>query len=260
MSYIEEKYRTQIEEILTNLIKSEKSLLKLLKLKSIKEVDKIAQLCSEFNKQINIVLKKYPEIKKMDYKLDIKTSLKFYYDLIDKLTDFVRNVENFKKIDDKYYDFLINFIEDKEKLIDGKYRSICSRELTAFYDKNTRDNLEKILNKKFDIREKQFFAIGPLEEEIKKIGKIAGANEIVIYPASVLPANFDLIDSPKSLINYTIPSSDESKLKNIGNEIKKFLISKGYNALVMIVEMSDISEEKEILTGSVICNAHLLPD
>ena len=83
---------------------------------NLKVGDQIARICAECNKKINLILKKYyPEIKELNDKLTIKTHLKFYYDLIDKLTDFIRNVEQFNKIDDKYYETLIEFINNKNE-------------------------------------------------------------------------------------------------------------------------------------------------
>ncbi len=135
MSYIEKKYNSKIKETFNKQIELEKDLIIELQRKSVNNVNEIAQLCANFNRNINLILKKYyPEIKEMKDKLQIKSTLKFYYDLIDKLTDLVRNIENFQTIDVEYYDKLIEFIDDKENLINGKYKKICSQELTAFYD------------------------------------------------------------------------------------------------------------------------------
>jgi hypothetical protein len=176
MSYIEKKYNEEIKGVFNELTLVEKDVLRSLEKRSLKEADFIAKLCSEVNKKINLILKKYyPEIKDMRDKLDIKSSLKFYFDLIDVLTNFIMNIENFRKIDDTYFQTLIDFLNDKEDLISGKYRNICAQELTAFYDIKTRDHLENILAEKFAQHERGFFAMGPLEEEIKKIGKVAGA-------------------------------------------------------------------------------------
>ncbi|MFX1411753.1 MAG: hypothetical protein ACFFA6_15490, partial [Promethearchaeota archaeon] len=121
MSYIEKKYREKIHQIFEELPALEKSLIIALNKKSVKNIDEIAKLCADFNKNINLILKKYyPEIKEMNDKLDIKSTLKFYYDLIHKLTDLVRNIENFQKIDQEYYNKLIEFLYEKENLISGK--------------------------------------------------------------------------------------------------------------------------------------------
>ncbi|MHA1492116.1 MAG: hypothetical protein ACTSRI_20990 [Promethearchaeota archaeon] len=259
MSYLEKKYLELIKKIFKKLSNLEENLLDLLILKSIRKVDEIARSCAEFNKEINIVLKKYyPEIKEMDDKLNIKSSLKFYYDLIDKLTNYVRNVENFQKIDDKYYDALIDFIKDKGNLISGKYKAICTQELTAFYDPKSKQNLEKILADKILNKSRQFFTIGPLEEEIKKIGKIAGAdlisiisvkslkNSEIISPTTILESAQSIITFAVALLDnplkIKIKTSDpdrfdknkNEKLKivlKIEKELKEYLNSKGFKVV-----------------------------
>ena len=261
VSYIEKKYRTKISETFEQLVSLEKDLLNLFELKSINKADEIAKVCADFNKKINLILKKYyPEIKDIKDKLNIKSYLKFYYDLIDKLSDFIRNIENFQKIDDNYYNSFIEFINDKDDLINGKYREICTNELTVFYDQKSRENLERILADKFAKNERRFFAMGPLEEEIKKIAKIAGANEVTIFPAHKILEDTNLISHPNSVINYAILTDDKDKLKEIGNEIKQFLLSKGYEAIVFSGELTNLDTDKEALTGSVITTAKLLPD
>ena len=245
MSYIENKYREKIHQIFEELPEKEGYLLELLNKRSIKISDDVAKLCAHFNKNINQILKKfYPEIKNMDDKLEIKSFLKFYFDLIDKLTDFIRLVENFQKIDDKYYKSLTEFIEDKENLISGKYKQICRQELTAFYDRSTRENLEKILAATLEYKSRQFFTMGPLEEEIKKLAKIAGATEIIIKKAenSDIPK---ITDKAQSIIQCDVESNQVNKMKII-DEIKKYLESKGYKVWV---------EGEKIITDS-----KLLPD
>jgi hypothetical protein len=233
MSYIENKYRGKISEIFEELNFNEQNLIEQLNKKSVNIVNEIARICSDLNKRINLILKKfYPEIKQMDDKLDIKSSLKFYYDLIFKLTDLIRNVENFQKIDPEYYENIIEFIYDKENLISGKYKSICAQELTAFYDQKSRNSLEKILSEKLEMRSKEYFTFGSLEEEIKKVAKIAGANSVKICPAS----NSDLIElnSAKSTIHYDVSNEetkDEISIK-VGEEIKHYLESKNYQIVV----------------------------
>ena len=245
MSYIEKKYRENIRQIFEELPELESHLLELLNKKSIKTSDNIAKLCAQFNKNINQILKKYyPEIKNIDDKLDIKSTLKFYYDLIDKLTDFVRLIENFQKIDDNYYDSLIEFIEDKSELISGKYKQICRRELTVFYDKNSREQLEKVIAAKFERKSRQFFTMGPLEEEIKKIAKVAGADEVFISKADLIKS--DIFESAQSVIKFAISPEDQNKLNRIGEELKKYLESKKYKV--------------EVKPGLVITDAKLLPD
>ncbi|MFX1573171.1 MAG: hypothetical protein ACFFB0_10515 [Promethearchaeota archaeon] len=246
MSYIEKKYTKKINEIFDDLRILDSSLLNQLNKKSVKNINEIAKICAESNKKINLILKKfYPEIKEMSDKLKIKATLKFYYDLINKLTDLVRNMENFKKIDQEYYSKLIEFVNQKEELISGKYKMICTQELTAFYDKNSRENLERILLEKIARKNGEFFTFGSLEQEIKKIAKITGANHITIKYAN---ENYKKeMQSAKSLILYTISEHESiDKLKKIGMEIKNFLESKKYNVVIR--------------PGLVITNAELLPD
>jgi hypothetical protein len=210
---------------------------------------------------VNLILKKYyPEIKEIDDKLHIKSILKFYFDLIDKLTDFIRNVEYFNKLDENYYNSMIKFLLEKEELISGIYREISTRELTTFYDKATRDNLEKILEMKLQNKSREFFTFGSLEEEIKKIAKVNGANQIQLLRYRDILKDSDLISDPRTIINYIVYSDDEEKLKNIGIEIKSYLVSKGFEAMILILEASDIIEEREGLIGSIITNAKLFSD
>jgi len=262
MSYIEEKYKDKINEIFRKeLPQWEEYLLELFTKKSITISDNVAKTCSEVNKNVNLILKKYyPEINELNDKLEIKSQLKFYYDLLDKLTDFIRNIENFQKLDDQYYEFIIDFINDKEDLIAGKYTAISRQELTAFYDKRSRDDLENILAEKLERQERQFFAMGPLEEEIKKIGRAAGASQVSIFSAEERKmGKFKVIDNPQSIIHYTVLSDDEEKLKDIGREIRAYIRSKGYEAELLIVEFSDIITEWEDLIGTIITDADLLP-
>ncbi|MBD3253848.1 MAG: hypothetical protein GF383_02090, partial [Candidatus Lokiarchaeota archaeon] len=100
MSYIEEKYYDKILKTFEGLTGLQDKLVEIFEEKSIKRAEEIAKHCSQVNKKVNLILKKfYPEIKEIDKKLKIKSNLKFYFDLIDKLTDFIRHVENFNKID-----------------------------------------------------------------------------------------------------------------------------------------------------------------
>ncbi|MFX1393131.1 MAG: hypothetical protein ACFFAH_06095 [Promethearchaeota archaeon] len=247
MSYIEKKYLNKINEIFEEeLPQWEEYLLELLNKRSIAVVDNVAKVCADFNKNINLILKQYyPEIKNMDEKLNIKSTLKFYFDLIDYLVDFIRNVENFQKISNEYYETLIKFVEHKNFLISGKYRDICMLELTCFYDKKTRENLERILAEKFEIKSREYFTFGSLEEEIKKITKVAGATKVNIKIARS-SNEISLLKSAKSIISYSVELDDMQKLKKIGKILKKYLESKGY--------------EVKILDNSILTNAHLLPD
>ncbi len=247
MSYIEKKYLDKIFEIFNEkLPKLEDVLLELLNKKSLKIADDIAKVCADFNRNVNDILKDfYPEIKDMDEKLKIKSTLKFYYDLIEKLTDLIRNIENFQKIDENYYEQLINFVKEKEGLISGKYKLICLQEITAFYNQDSRNRLEQIIAKKFAKRSREFFTFGSLEEEIKKIARIAGANKLSISSADNL-VDALLFESALSVIHYSVPLDEKTNLKKIGIEIKKYLDSKGYKV--------------ELLEDSVITDAKLLPD
>jgi hypothetical protein len=246
MSYIEKKYYTKIQEIFESLLIIENSLLVQLNKRSVKNINEVAKLCANFNRNINLILKKYyPEIKVMSDKLTIKSILKFYYDLIHKLTDLVRNIENYQRIDQEYYDKLIEFIHEKENLISGKYKRICAQELTAFYDPNSRRNLENVLIEKIERKNRQYFTIGTLEEEIKKIGKLAGAKMVIISAADDLSR--EDLETAQSLILYDIDMDDDIGILNeIGQSLKKFLESKKYQ----IVVKSDY----------IITDAKLLPD
>ncbi|MFW9825550.1 MAG: hypothetical protein ACFFE4_21590 [Candidatus Thorarchaeota archaeon] len=246
MSYIEKKYYTKIQEIFENLIILEKSLLDQLEKRSVKNINEVAKLCASFNHSINIILKRYyPEIKGMSDKLTIKSVLKFYYDLIYKLTDLVRHIENFRKIDQEYYDKLIEFIKEKNNLISGKYKRISTQELTAFYDQNSRSNLEKVLLEKIERKSRQYFTFGSMEEEIKKIAAMSGAESVIIMTADQLSK--EELESAKSIIIFDIGELQDFKdLKMIGNEIKKYLESKNYKCIVK--------------NDTVITNAKLLPD
>lgn len=232
MSYIEKKYRLKINEIFEDLPILENYLIELLNRNSVKVINEIASVCAKFNKSINLILKKYyPEIKEMKDKLEIKSFLKFYYELIAKLTDLIRNIENFQKIDPEYYDKLIEFIDNKEALINGKYKTICAKELTAFYDPTSRANLEKIISEKFLMKSKQYFTFGSLEEEIKKIAKIASANQVSILPVEELYRKE--LESAESIISYTVLDDKDKKiLLKIGTELKQYLESKNYNVVV----------------------------
>ncbi|MFX1499542.1 MAG: hypothetical protein ACFFDH_01105 [Promethearchaeota archaeon] len=246
MSYIEKKYRLEITKIFEELPNLESHLIELLNRNSIRVVDEIAGVCAQFNKNINLILKKYyPEIKEMKDKLEIKSILKFYYDLIDKLTDLVRNIENFQKIDPEYYEKLIEFINSKEELIQGKYKTICAQELTAFYDPTSRANLEKIISEKFLSRSKEYFTFGSLEEEIKKIATMAGANRVSIGKIDEL-GKIEL-ESAQSVIRYSVPDEDDiKKIENVAKEVQEFLEAKKYDVVVK--------------PGLIITNALLLSD
>ena len=232
MSYIEKKYKNNIFETFNELSGFERDILNLLNHKSIAYTDKIAKLCAICNKKINLILKKYyPEIKNIDDKLNIKVYLKFYYDLIDKLTDLVRNIEQFQKLDDNYYNTIIDFIINKEILIKGKYREICSKELTSFYDKETRSQIEKILMEKIEKKSREFFSMGPLEEEIKKMARSYGASSVSIRKAE--EKEKELMADAYSIITYKVESEmNSTTIEEIGEHLKEFLESKKYCVLL----------------------------
>ncbi len=227
MSYIEKKYKDEIFSIFNELQDMESSIINRLKLKSLKEAEPIAKLCAMVNKKINLILKKfYPEINNINDKLEIKSNLKFYYDLLDKLTDFIRNVENFSKIDESYYELLIEFLETKNALINGKYKEISRKELTAFYDPTSRRELEKIVSQKFELKSREFFTIGPLETEIKKIARTAGATEIHIrLPNNTEKEQFKFANSVVFFKTYLGSEGEKGK---VVTELTKFLESKKY--------------------------------
>ncbi|MFX0008216.1 MAG: hypothetical protein ACFFA7_01295 [Promethearchaeota archaeon] len=246
MSYIEKKYYIKINEVFDSLSILDSALLNELNKKSVKNINEVAKLCAEFNHNVNIILKKYyPEIKEMKDKLEIKSHLKFYYDLIFKLTDLVKHIENYQKVDQEYYDKLIEFIHDKNFLISGKYKNICAQELTAFYDQNSRNALEKVLIEKIERKSRQFFTFGSLEEEVKKIAKLARAKSINITVADELSK--EELESAKSIITFESEDpSDIIDLDRIGRELKNYLESKKY-----VCHLRD---------NTIITDAKLLPD
>jgi hypothetical protein len=176
------------------------------------------------------------------------------------LTHYIRCIEEFQKLDDQYYETIIDFIEEKENLISGKYTEISTHELTVFYDRTTREELERVLAEKIELGSKQFFTFGSLEEELKKIARNAGADSVTIIDDEEMIKRSDFIDNPQAIIYYSVFSTDEELLKTIGRELKRYLISKGYEAMILILEITDLTLEQEYLTGSVITNANLNPD
>lgn len=230
MSYIERKYRKKIFEIFDDLKESDHTLLDLIKQKSMNKADEISTELATVNKNLNLILGKYyPEIKDLDDKREIKTYMKFYYDLLDKFTNFLRNVEEFKQLDERYYESIIEFINNKDELINNKYRRIVTQELTNFYDKKSRENLEKILTSKLESKEREFFTIGALEEEVKKIAKINGAAEVSFQHPKKM--HKDEMEDAKTVISI-IPREGVENQEKIGRKIKSFLITKNYNAIL----------------------------
>jgi hypothetical protein len=139
----------------------------------------------------------------------------------------------------------MEFIDEKEILINGKYKDICTQELTAFYDKNSRDNLERVLIEKIERKSRQYFTFGSLEEEIKKRAMITGASSVVISVADKLSK--EVLVNAQSIIIFDIDDDqDFTTLTKIGEEIRTFLESKSY--------------ECSVKNGTLITNAKLLPD
>ncbi len=227
MSYIEKKFKNEITLVFEELSSMEKGLMELLKEKSLQKVEEIAKVCSELVKKINLILKKfYPEIKDMEDKIIIKSSLRFYYDLIEKLTTYIRHVENFRQIDENVLNSLKEHVQEKKKLINGKFKELATRELTTFYNPKARKELESILEDKIRTKEREFFTFGTFEQEIKKKARLAGATEIMIFTAS--SEEREKINFAQSLIHFKINKNDDDLLEKVGNEIQSFLLSKGY--------------------------------
>lgn len=230
MSYIEKKYLRKIYDTFDDLAGIDKKLLELIEYKSFNKADEIAKSLANLNKKINLILRQYyPEIKEMDEKLKIKSIMKFYYDLLDKLTDFIRNVETFQKIDDRYYQSLIEFIEEKEQLIDNKYKGIATRELTSFYDKKSRENLEKILESKLKLRDREYFTFGSLEEEVKKIAQLNGASSVTIEKPNI--NQMERVEKIKTVIGFERNDGDIEKIEQIGKALNIYLQAKGYKVI-----------------------------
>lgn len=212
VSFIEKRNREQIHQIFEQLKPIEDTVADLLSQHSLKVVDDVATNCATINKNVNDVLKLYPEIKDMGEKIEIKAILQFYYDCIDKLIDFVRHVEQFDKLHEDYYDAIVDFVEEKEDLIKIKYKPIATQELIAFYDEGKRNALESILEDKLTNKDHEFFTFGSLEQEIKKIARTAGADLVSILSAKSLKDSglfdpLDLLEGAKSIISYAIAYS-----------------------------------------------------
>ncbi len=261
MSYIEKKYKNKIAEVFLGITDLEKKLIEALAKQSLKEADNIGKLCADCNKQINTILKKfYPEIVQISDKLEIKSRLMFYYDLIDKLSTLIRAFENFQKVEPAYYEKIVEFIKDKESLIAGKYKAISTQELTAFYDPQSRENLERILMQKLTNKEREFFTIGSLEQEIKKIAKVVGATDVKISSISSLEKSDreevkNSMSAPQSIVRFEVDLDEKKvrellsrndlkglkefdiemkdKLIRIYNELKKYLESKKHEVVLM---------------------------
>ncbi|MHA1281559.1 MAG: hypothetical protein ACTSQP_03565 [Promethearchaeota archaeon] len=273
MSYIEKKNLEKIKLIFGDLKDIELQLIKLLKAHSYQVIDDIAKSSAELNSKINKILKLYPEIKNMDDKIFIKSHLQFYYDLLHKFSDMIRHIENFHKLHDDYYDSIIDFIEDKKNIIEEKYKPIAKQELIAFYDTDTRNLLEKILSDKIKHGEREFFTFGSMEQEIKKISRIAGADLVSIKSAesfknSNLFNPYEVLNSARSVINFALffeNISEKSNSKEINEfkekkieiinriieDMKKFLNPKGYKVEIPCklkeIEIKSLEKDKQLL-------------
>lgn len=246
MSFIEKRNKERIFHIFNQLEKVELNLINLFNQHSIKVVDDVATSCADLNKDINEVLRLYPEIINMGDKIEIKSILQFYYDCIDKLTDFVRHVEQFHKLHDDYFDAMVEFIENREDLIQNKYKPIATQELIAFYDKSTREALDSILEAKFTNKEHEFFTFGSLEQEIKKIARAAGADLVSILSAESLKDSkvvhpFELLEDAQSVISFAIAYS--------GNTLRRSMIPgvEGYEEFLNKHFQRFVNVDKELL-------------
>ena len=75
--------------------------------------------------------------------------------------------------------------------------------------------------------DKQYFTIGSLEEELKKIAKIAGASRVSII--HVEESDKKKMESAESIISYSVlDDKDIKNMSKIGIELKQFLEAKNY--------------------------------
>jgi len=140
----------EIFTIFNSLSSEELELKNLFEEYSIQYTEEISISCAYISKSINKILKLYPEITEMVDKVKIKAHLKFYYELISKLTYYIKSIVNFQRINEDYYDTILDFINNKYSLINGKYTDIVKNELEAFYSKEKRDELEFFLEKRLN--------------------------------------------------------------------------------------------------------------
>jgi len=138
----------EIFAIFNSLETQESELIYIFEKHSIKTTDEIAKSCAHISNSINIILKLYPGITEMNDKVKIKAHLKFYYELITKLMHFLKSVENFQQISEEYYDQIIEFLENRNILINGKYTSLTKNELDTFYSDEKKKEIEFFLEKR----------------------------------------------------------------------------------------------------------------
>lgn len=115
---------------------------------SIQKTNEIAKFCAKISKSLNSILKFYPNITEMEDKVKIKAHLKFYYELITKIMHFLKSLENFQRLSDDYYDILIEFLENRNMLINGKFTFLAKNELDTFYSEEKRKTIEFFLEKR----------------------------------------------------------------------------------------------------------------
>ena len=90
---------------------------------------------------------------------------------------------------------------------------------------------QKIISEKFLAKRKEYFTFGSLEEEIKKIAQIAGADQVSINPVD--ESMKQELESARSIINYSVSNENDTRiLEKIGAELKEFLESKEYLVIV----------------------------
>jgi hypothetical protein len=141
----------------------------------------------------------------------------------------------------KYYPEIKN-IDDKLNI---KVYLKFYYDLTSLYYKETTSQIEKILMEKIEKKSREFFSMGPLEQEIKKVAQSYGANSVSIQKAK--EKEKELMPDAYSIITYKVgPEIDPATIKEVGNHLKDFLESKKYSVLLKL--------------NIIITNAKLLPD
>jgi len=140
----------EIFTIFNSLSNQDFELINIFEKHSIQLTDEIAKYCAKISKSLNSILKLYPNITEMEDKVKIKAHLKFYYDLITKLMHFIKSLENFQRLSDDYYEKMIEFLENRNMLINGKYTLLAKNELETFYSEEKRKTIEFFLEKRLN--------------------------------------------------------------------------------------------------------------
>lgn len=140
----------EIFTIFNSLSNQDFELINIFEKHSIQLTDEIAKYCAKISKSLNSILKLYPNITEMEDKVKIKAHLKFYYDLIIKLMHFIKSLENFQRLSDDYYEKMIEFLENRNMLINGKYTFLAKNELETFYSEEKRKTIEFFLEKRLN--------------------------------------------------------------------------------------------------------------